>query len=109
MNRRHSLVEGYKLHLLATMIDKVPVPSRSKSEDGQQCTKLVTEMMAQRLRSSIQTSQGVQFEDKHYKHQLKLYSLIALAADPYTSTINARIAQKALKYRNKSYCKKGWK
>ncbi|KAF4044703.1 hypothetical protein GN244_ATG02930 [Phytophthora infestans] len=60
--------------------------------------------MMHRSRSEgiIRTTQGVKFEDKYRNYQTRLESLMALAADPSTSESNAKLAQKALRYRNKT-------
>ncbi|KAG6584689.1 uncharacterized protein IUM83_07922 [Phytophthora cinnamomi] len=51
----------------------------------------------------ICTAQGIVFQaTKSQQYQTRLKSLMALAANPSSSNHNALLAQKALRYRNKT-------
>lgn len=110
--RRLSLVEGYNLYLLATIIDEMPL-YQSKAENRkvfdkpEKCYEQDSETLSQRSRLLIRTAQGVKFESpQSLEYKKRLENLVLLATSPNTSPSNALLAQKALKYRHKS--KRNW-
>ncbi|KAG2780570.1 hypothetical protein PC129_g5006 [Phytophthora cactorum] len=92
--RQCSRSEGYNIHLLAMITEE-------HADQSEVCNN---QALAHRSKSEsvIRTTQGVKFEDKCRKYQTRLDNLMALAADPCSSKSNALIAQKALRYRNKT-------
>ncbi|CEG41267.1 uncharacterized protein PHALS_11625 [Plasmopara halstedii] len=100
--RRLSLVEDYKLHLLTALINEMPW-YESKRNDKKRFYKSTNFLVDLHSRFMIQTAQGVKFEDPKYcQYQKKLDNLKALATCADTSSSNALLAQKALRYRNKA-------
>ncbi|KAG3074982.1 hypothetical protein PC121_g8189 [Phytophthora cactorum] len=92
--RQCSRSEGYNIHLLAMITEE-------HADQSEVCNNQAL-VHRSKSESVIRTTQGVKFEDKCRKYQTRLDNLMALAADPCSSKSNALIAQKALRYRNKT-------
>ncbi|KAG7378123.1 hypothetical protein PHYPSEUDO_010528 [Phytophthora pseudosyringae] len=109
VSRRRSLSEGCNLHLLAAITEGEPVATEQPESDEnehqlKQCVHQVQPVLAQRSKSEsvICTAQGVRFEDKYHTYQTRLDNLVAIAANPCSSSCNALLAKKALRYRYKT-------
>ncbi|KAF4044702.1 hypothetical protein GN244_ATG02929 [Phytophthora infestans] len=95
--RRCARSERYNTHRLAAITE-------ARGNQSEMSENSAPGPLGQRSRSEgvIHTTQGVRFEDKCRKYQSRLDNLMVVAADPCSSESNAKLAQKALRYRNKT-------